>query len=55
MLSKSDLQAIGKLITEANNALKKEVKDDILSFKDAILKEIQALREDMIIVSGYKD
>jgi hypothetical protein len=30
-------------------------KDDILDFKDAILYEIKGLREEVAIVTGYKD
>jgi predicted nucleic acid-binding Zn-ribbon protein len=31
------------------------IKDAIVEFKDIILKEIQAMREELIIISGYKD
>ncbi len=31
------------------------IKDDLLSFKDAILKEILNLRDDVAIVTGYRD
>ena len=35
--------------------LKKELKSDILDFKDSILHEIIKLREDITIVIGYSD
>ena len=30
-------------------------KDDLVSFKDEILKQIQDLRDDVAIVTGYRD
>lgn len=55
MLTKSDLQKISQLISEGNKSLKKELEEKIISFKDAILKEIRDLREEVTIVTGYKD
>lgn len=33
----------------------KSIKDLIIEFKDTVLHEIQGLREDVTIVTGYKD
>ncbi len=59
MLTKKDLQQISQIITEAfddpNNSLRKELKNDLLTFKDEILGEIKDLRDDVAVVTGYKD
>lgn len=65
MLTKFDLKSIKQLISDANDQLidtfsklhvqtKEELKNDIINFKDQILKEIKKLREDVISVTGYK-
>lgn len=51
MLTKSDFEHIKQLIDDS----RKQLKDDILDFKSEILGEIQSLREDVMIVIGYKD
>jgi predicted CopG family antitoxin len=46
------------MITDADiKNLKKEfaTKDDLVSFKDVILHELQGIRTDMDILTGYKD
>ncbi len=57
MLTKTDISKLAeKFVTK--NDLKSEaksLKDLIVEFKDAILHEIQGLREDVAIVTGYKD
>lgn len=59
MLTKSDLEKIravtSELIFEGNKSLKNELKEEIILFKDAILGEIKNLREEVTIVTGYKD
>jgi hypothetical protein len=42
-------------INQSNDALKKELKNDILQFKDDILGEIVKLREEVAVVNGYRD
>lgn len=46
-LTKKDLQLIRELIRE-------EVKDDIIQFKDDILTEIAKVRDDITVVTGYR-
>lgn len=46
MLTKSDIIKLEERFA---------TKSDILSFKDTILHKIQGLREDVLIVTGYKD
>lgn len=57
MLTKTDISKLEeKFVTK--NDLKNEaksLKDLIVEFKDTILHEIQGLREDVFIVTGYKD
>ena len=51
MLSKADIQIIQGFI----NDLKNELKNDIVTFKDQILGEIKSLREEVTIVTSYRD
>lgn len=70
MLNKSDLKAIRDILNDALNSLREEfierfadkndlkrfaLKDDLVSFKDEILGEIKSLREEVTIVTGYKN
>lgn len=59
MLTKSDIHQIRELFTElltqAFTVVKKELKEEIVIFKNEILKEIQGLREEVAVVTGYKD
>lgn len=60
---KPDFDASEKRVTQKIDAsekrvkeeIVKSVKDDIVSFKDEILKEIQDLRADVAITTGYRD
>ena len=62
-LTNADIQAIRAGLKPDFDALEKRVKkeivasvkDDIVSFKDEILKEIQDLRADVAITTGYRD
>lgn len=67
MMNKSDFQKINDLFTERFNDLFTErfeeafekaylkLRDDIATFKDEIIGEIKSLREEVTIVTGYKD
>lgn len=59
MLTKSDLKLIQKLFSdefsEKFSAAKKSLREDIVTFKDQILTEIKKLREDVAVITGYKD
>jgi hypothetical protein len=33
----------------------KSLRDDLITFKDSILSEIKKLREDVAVITGYKD
>jgi hypothetical protein len=57
MLTKTDLSKLEeKFVTKGDlKSEAKSLKDVIVEFKDAILHEIQGLREDVAIVTGYKD
>lgn len=64
MLTKSDLKQIQNLLNRALKGfatkddlqgLKKELKNDIVQFKDDILHEIIELREANTITTGYRD
>ncbi len=57
MLTKTDLSKLEEKFVTKNDLLSevKSLKDLIMEFKDVILHEIQGLREDVILVTGYKD
>lgn len=57
MLTKTDLKKLEETFAtkQEMKTFKTEILDAIISFKDTILHEIQGLREDVTIVTGYKD
>lgn len=55
MLTKKDLQAISELIDTKINPKFKKLREEIIKFKDEILGEIKELRDDVSVVTGYKD
>lgn len=55
MLTKSDIKLISELFSDKFSESRKLLKDDLLTFKDQILGEIKKLREDVTIVTSYKD
>lgn len=66
MLTKKDISIIEKLSDEKSDKLidvftklhyetKEELEKKIVQFKDDILTEIKKLREDVTVVTGYKD
>ncbi len=61
MLTKADIAKLDEAFTTkfaTKEELKSEIKslkDLIIEFKDVILHEIQGLREEVAIVTGYKD
>ncbi len=56
MLTKRDIQTLKEIfITQDDfNEFRGEIKNDILQFKDDILWEIKAMREEMTIMIGYR-
>lgn len=52
---KPDLNALEKRVNENIATSEKRVNENIVSFKDEILKEIQDLRADVAITTGYRD
>jgi hypothetical protein len=57
MLTKTDWKKLKETFAtkEELKEFKTEILAAIISFKDVILHEIQGLREDVTIVTGYKD
>lgn len=56
MLTKSDLFKIKELLDNYSTKTDfKELREDIVKFKDEILDEIRDLREEVTVVTGYKD
>ena len=56
MLTTTDLKKIKEITRdEIQTELRKELKNDIVTFKDEILHEIVAFREEMAVVTGYSD
>jgi len=53
--TKEDLRTTTRDILDLIGAFRKEFKEDIASFKDEILYEIKKLREEVIVVGGYRD
>lgn len=58
---RKEVQAESKILSQEINGLREEMyairdelKADILSFKDAILTEIKAMREELSVVIGYR-
>ena len=54
-LLKRNLEALETHQKDDLHAAVKEFKETVISFKDAILHEIKAMREEVAIVTGYKD
>ena len=55
VFTQNDLVKLQTLIDNSQERLKVELRNDILQFKDDILTEIVKLREDVAVVTGYKD
>ena len=59
MLSKSDIQLISEIFTDAFedkfSKASTTIRSDIAGFKSEILGEIKKLREEVTVVTGYKD
>lgn len=57
MLTKADILKLEEKFVTKDEFLSetKSIKDLIIEFKDTVLHEIQGLREDVTIVTGYKD
>jgi len=64
MLTRSDITELKRIFATKNdlkrfatkNDLKRfATKDDLLSFKDAILKEIKDMRDEIALIVGYRD
>lgn len=58
MLTNKDLTKIDQLIRkrtqESEKRVKNAIKEDILQFKDEVLGELQDLRDDVAVVTGYR-
>jgi len=58
MLTHNDLTKIDQLIQKrtqgSEKRVKKAIKEDVLKFKDEVLGEIQDLRDDVAVVTGYR-
>ncbi len=55
MLTKTDLENIRQLIKEEVDFKIDALKEDIVLFKDEILHEIVNLRDDVTVLTGYRD
>lgn len=65
MITNSDVQKIKESLSNtfatkeelysSNSSLRSDLKSDILNFKDAILHEILAMRQELQIIIGYRD
>ncbi|MBP9691464.1 hypothetical protein KBD81_05300 [Candidatus Woesebacteria bacterium] len=54
MLTQEDTETILDIVQREVNSSKKELKNDILQFKDDILTEILHLRDDIAVITGYR-
>lgn len=50
-----DIDDIKQLIKDALQEAKVPSVDQLIEFKDAILKELKDMREEVALVTGYKD
>lgn len=55
MLTKSDLKAIKKVVNESTQNLDVKLANNTIKFKDEILKELENLRAEIIMMQGDKD
>ncbi|MDO8497918.1 MAG: hypothetical protein Q7S61_05245 [bacterium] len=55
MLNKSDTQTIKKIVKELLDEQKEDLEEKITRFKDEILHEIVDLRDDVAVITGYRD
>ena len=57
MLTNNDIAKLKEVFAtkEELNDLKSELKNDIVEFKDAILHEIVAMREELAVTLGHRD
>lgn len=53
--SRNELEATTVELIKYIGEVKTELKNDILTFKDQILHEINKLREDITVTTGYRD
>ena len=50
-----DVDDMKKMVRDVLREEKVRSKDDIVTFKDAILKELKDMREEITLIVGYKD
>ncbi|EKD87558.1 MAG: hypothetical protein ACD_36C00024G0002 [uncultured bacterium] len=50
-----DVDDMKKMVRDVLREEKVPSKDDIVTFKDAILKELKDMREEITLIVGYKD
>ena len=55
MLTKSDTQTIKKIVKELLDEQKVDLEEKLTRFKDEILHEIVDLRDDVAVITGYRD
>jgi hypothetical protein len=55
MLTKKDISKLEEKFATKDDLKAFATKIDLVDFKDAILHEIKGLREDVTLVTGYKD
>lgn len=55
MLSQSDLKTLKEILATKEDLRKFALKDDVLTFKDEILHEVVAMRQELGLIIGYRD
>ena len=55
MLTKADTQTIKKIVKELLDEQKVDLEEKLTRFKDEILHEIVDLRDDVAVITGYRD
>jgi len=55
MLTAKDKQFIQEIINSSNDALKKEMKNDIANFQDVIIGRLDKIDQELAVTNGYGD
>jgi len=55
MLTENDIKLLKEVFATKDDLMRYALKEDLIKFKDEILHEIRSMRQELIVIIGYKD
>ena len=55
MLTKNDIKLLREVFATKEDLNRYALKEDLVNFKDEILYEIRSMRQELVVIIGYKD